>query len=679
MGSHHAAGTAAAASLLEPGGFSPAPRLVQWMVTLRCSMHCPHCSAAPEATPGWRGAGELTLAEAARLLDEVAALGVHEVLLTGGEPLDRPDLPAIIRLLGERKQRWSLDTARHPSAACREAVRAWPPAFVAVSLDGPEELHDELRGRGRFADAMRAIAWFSELTSGQVAAGTTVTRRNAPALAETFRVVAGSGARSWGLHLAVPEGRAATRPDLLLDGADLRRLLSFVDARRSLFPVVLADEAGFCGEWEPRVRAAPFSCGAGRVQCVVLPDGEVVPCTTLDRRASAGNVRARPLAEIWRDGFAELRGAPNDERCKSCEWAPACGGGCWLMRRHGQHCWRDEWTRPRTHSSRAALAVCLGLAACGGGAPKRAATPDATAPASAPAATMGKRWMTPEGIDAAEWAIVRWYAAQWGGRMAPTLAEVREEIRTALPGDPAGDYLLSLIDGPPPADLATRVARVRAALKTPQRSLALVALAWRDLAEWCLDAAPAARRTPAERVLLHDALAELAATGAAWREEIFTEKLDPFLARDTRPFQHVMMSKAGPPATQSAYSNVSVAHWDDEILGDVELTREYLARHPLGEPLELPVARGCGLGADVLRPFDVITVPAGGTCRATIAGFEVDLPRGADLTYADLLRLVYEQNRAALDALPSGSPAPLLVPAYRAAGKTAAALDAWLF
>jgi radical SAM protein with 4Fe4S-binding SPASM domain len=67
---------------------------------------------------------------------------------------------------------------------------------------------------------------------------------------------------------------------------------------------------------------------------VVLPDGEVVPCTTLDRSTSAGNVRRLALARIWADGFAELRRWRPEGRCRGCDLAPACGGGCWLQRRH---------------------------------------------------------------------------------------------------------------------------------------------------------------------------------------------------------------------------------------------------------------------------------------------------------------------------------------------------------
>ena len=87
--------------------------------------------------------------------------------------------------------------------------------------------------------------------------------------------------------------------------------------------VTVADEIGYCGEWEPLIRPAPFVCGAGRTQCVVLSDGNVVPCTTLDRSVATGSLRERSLRELWHDGFGELRSYQPDVQCRQCEYLRA--------------------------------------------------------------------------------------------------------------------------------------------------------------------------------------------------------------------------------------------------------------------------------------------------------------------------------------------------------------------
>jgi len=652
------------------------PRLVQWMATARCPLACPHCLAAAEGGPG----AEMSLAEAGRLIEQVAAMGVEEFLLTGGEPLARADLPEVVGLLRSNRVRWSLNTAAMPDRAVRRAMATWPPSFVAVSLDGPKAVHDAFRGRaGAFEEALDSLAYFSGLVPSGVAAGTTVTRVNFPHLAATFGVVIESGASQWGLHLPVPEGRAAARPDLFLRRRELKELLAFAATKRQHFPVVMADEIGYCGAWEPLLRDGPFFCGAGKAQCVVLPDGEVVPCTTLDRSTSAGNVLTRPLAEIWRDGFAELRAWRPAGKCAACRYAPACEGGCWLQRRRSTQCFRDVWRMPRP-LAKAGLAVCLGLAAAGVAAPAMAGGKDPPAEVSAEAEAEAQK------MEVLQRSIIQWYAAEAGGRRAPTTAGVVETLKKDLPDDPGAKYVLGFIDGKRPETIAARAKEIGSALETKQRSLCLVGLGWRDLTEWCLDGAPAAGRTAEERKALREVLGRLATTAEAWRQEIFRDKLDPFLRR-TSAYRRFFMSKAGPPADVSLARGVAQKRgWTNE-----GLTEAYLEDHPYGDVMTLPfeAAEGASLRvvragkegeADgTLRVFDILLAPARDGAKPTRLSFnvarmkiEVDLPAGAELTYADVLRLGWEQNREMLSkwaepAAPGLRPpaAALVLPALR--------------
>ena len=74
--------------------FDRSPFLVIWEVTQACSLACLHCRA--EARP-CRDAGELTTKEAFALLDETRRFGPVLFVITGGDPLERPDLFDIIR------------------------------------------------------------------------------------------------------------------------------------------------------------------------------------------------------------------------------------------------------------------------------------------------------------------------------------------------------------------------------------------------------------------------------------------------------------------------------------------------------------------------------------------------------------------------------------------------------
>ncbi|TET37335.1 MAG: SPASM domain-containing protein [Planctomycetota bacterium] len=693
-------------------GFTRVPVLVQWMATLRCSFSCVHCLCGDAAFDN-----EMTFDEVRGLIGQIAELGVCELLVTGGEPLERPDMPEIIRLLGASGVRWSLNTAAFPDAACRNAMEACPPSFVAVSLDGPERVHDSIRKKdGAFEEALRAISYFSRITGGRTTAGTTVHRMNINHLAETFPIVIESGATAWGIHLLFREGKAAENPDLFPTRKQLKKLLSFIASKRKYFPVGLADELGYAGEWEPLVRDHPLWCGAGRAQCVVLPDGEVVPCTTLERSESAGNIRSRPLREIWETGFSRIRTYIPEGKCAKCDYAPACGGGCWLQRRHGLHCFRDVWSKPRSLLTAAGLAVCLGLSACTGD-EKTAAGKTAAASQAVQAAGTAKpgsgahEIIEPQSpavlikiskdasVDLLEWSIAQWYAKVVLNKPVDELKSIREPTEKLMPRDPAAKYFLDFMDGKRPKKLAEKAKLIHRCLETDQRALSLSSLLWREISEWCLDSKPAVERTEEERKLVRETIRAIAKQTEKWRTEIFHRKLDPFFHRNALIGKHHMAFKGGPRVapTDAAILSLAAEHWynfpNAYVINPGRMTEEYLSKNPFGLSMRVgfKVIKGPGItrilpgenekitGEGRLEIFDIVKSEKGADGSGTTIRlgpmkkpFDVVLPPGIELTYADVLRLAYEQNREEIDKWAAGAvksrfifSQPLLLPALR--------------
>lgn len=671
-------------------GRTPVPRLVQWMVTERCGLTCPHClSSPPSARP------ELDLSAAARLLDELAALGVPELLLTGGEPLDRPDLPALLRLVAERRLPWSLNTARAPDREARAAIAAWPPRFVAVSVDGPELLHDRFRGRaGCFAEATAAIRYFRGL-GVDVAAGTTITRQNLPALGATHALVEGLGVAAWGLHLLVPEGRAHQRPDLMPRRAELRALLAFVAHRRQLggLPVGMADELGYAGPWEPLVRESAFYCGAGRSTCVILADGEVVPCTTTDRSTSAGNVRRESLAAIWSRGFPALDAHPLGEDCARCAELEACRGGCWLMRRHGLHCSRDLWRLGR-RVSRLGAGLGLALTACGGPPRGGAATPSGSDPTAAlapatsasagpePAPPLATQLAPPPSASAPvagdpapaiapdadpETALQQWLRAHAWSLCQPSPA-LTAALRERLGDDPLTEYLAALDAGGCDRELAVRVAAIRAALPTRHALPAVASLWWRDVLEWGLDRKAPADRTAAERALLAAALRELGPWAVAAAVAELAGSIDvPSPVQPAANDPRCLRYKSGrcPQAVLAEPTPRQRRH----------AAEQRVAAEPPGAPLALTLRVPASAALSIRAPggtrpstagwlalgaFDLLVVPRGSPIAVELAAeadaldrtLLVSLPPDVELTLLDLAALAAAQHPDLAGLLP---------------------------
>src|SRR5579884_3085787 len=88
-----------------PRDFDLRPMLVIWEMTQACDLRCTHCRA--DSRPK-RHPLELSSAEAFHLIDQIAAMHVPLFVLTGGDPLKRPDLMPIVQYACRMKVRTSL-------------------------------------------------------------------------------------------------------------------------------------------------------------------------------------------------------------------------------------------------------------------------------------------------------------------------------------------------------------------------------------------------------------------------------------------------------------------------------------------------------------------------------------------------------------------------------------------
>ena len=158
--SRFAVRTAAAAA-----GIAGRPTKLNFVVTKRCHSRCTYCDIwKVKETPGGLD-GELSL-------DEVRAVAAANPFLqwidfTGGEPTDRPDFVQVVQafalacpnLLLAHFPTNGIATKRiaEMAAEIRQTVRTR--LVVSVSIDGPPELNDRLRGiRNDFAHAVETFA-----------------------------------------------------------------------------------------------------------------------------------------------------------------------------------------------------------------------------------------------------------------------------------------------------------------------------------------------------------------------------------------------------------------------------------------------------------------------------------------------------------------------------------------
>jgi len=560
-------------------GYLKVPHLVQWMATLRCGLKCEHCLAAGEQA----GMEDMPLDKTRTLIDEVADLGVAEFLLTGGEPLVREDLAEVIAYLGHRHVNWTLNTAAFPAPEMRSAIAKYRPGFVAVSLDGPQAVHDGFRGgSGAYEQALESIAFFKSLGI-RVCAGTTVTTRNYPYLDETFHLSVSSGADQWGIHLLVPEGKAAHRKDLFLSRRQLKHLIKFVARKRRYFNVQMADEIGYLGLYEPLVRNVPLTCGAGRTQCVVLPDGSVVPCTTLDRSTRAGSLYEQSLQTIWNTGFQEIRTWRPQGKCAHCDYAVACKGGCWLQRKAGKECFKDVWYVPGALKTAAGIAICLGTLGAG---QQGLAKAEAAQPESPTMLTLNSESESTLDALLLDKAILHYYVEMAAGQY------VNGDVQPTDANEVGWAFFRDFEQGTLPQDINERCERVIQALDTEYMSLSLTALCWRAISEPLFNELSPWGYSNSDKLAIYDTLYAIEQKAAALRQEIFAMNLDPYLRRGRTAAIPSSIGKAGPRPGDS--ENVILSNDLDKErwgVGNNPDTREaaeaYMLAHPCGHYMNL--------------------------------------------------------------------------------------------
>jgi radical SAM protein with 4Fe4S-binding SPASM domain len=306
---------------------------VYWEITRACGLACRHCRAEAATR---RAPEELSTAEGRRLLAQLAAADPKpHVVLTGGDPLERPDLFELIahaRALG-------LGVSVSPSATprlTRDAIRALKEAGVeaiSLSLDGATAAaHDGIRGvQGTFARTLAAGEQARELgLPFQV--NTLVAEETLADIPEVELLARSIGAARWSLFFLVEVGRGAVlRPVSPAECTDLLRWL----ARRSTRPgmIVTTTEAPHFRRIVTEARlGAPGRGHAAGIRdgngiLFVSHDGEVFPSGFLP--VAAGNVRARDALAIYREAplFRALRDVDSFHgRCGACEVRSACGG-----------------------------------------------------------------------------------------------------------------------------------------------------------------------------------------------------------------------------------------------------------------------------------------------------------------------------------------------------------------
>jgi len=317
-------------------------RMIAWEVTRSCNLNCAHCRAAASCGP-YRG--ELSTDKCFKLIDEIAALSSPVIILTGGEPLLRPDIFEIASYgtnKGLRMVMATNGTLVTPTVA-RKMIESGIKR-VSISIDGKDaHSHDAFRQeKGAFEKAMAGMEILKN-AGMEFQINTTITTANLDQIKDILKLAKNIGAAAHHIFLLVPTGRGKELAGQAITASDYEETLNWfhqeslnceIQLKATCAPHyfrIMHQNKGKVSEPKKkaggRFHESTRGCLGGITFCFISHVGQVQPCGYLE--LDCGNVKKKSFAAIWEKSevFRNLRDySKYSGKCGCCEFIKVCGG-----------------------------------------------------------------------------------------------------------------------------------------------------------------------------------------------------------------------------------------------------------------------------------------------------------------------------------------------------------------
>lgn len=307
------------------------PKVVILPLTYRCNAKCIMCNIWQE-----KGSQEISLKRLESLFSEnILADNIESINITGGEPLLRKELVDIIRLVATKCKKLVTLTIntngffykKYPNLLSeiqkiQKETKKFQVMFY-ISLDGPREIHDLIRGKkGFFDNTLKTIQFLkqqTEITNLDVSVNCTITPENYQTMQETYELAADLGVKidfTYSMESAVyfnnneeistmsyskeAKEQITTTIAALLASEKLtynrsyyRNLLRMIHGKKRVISCVFKEEGFF-----------------------LHPSGKVYNCWAYDQQI--GNIYDATLTTIWHSSQAETVRKEIDKTCETC-------------------------------------------------------------------------------------------------------------------------------------------------------------------------------------------------------------------------------------------------------------------------------------------------------------------------------------------------------------------------
>lgn len=323
--------------------YTQTPLNIYWEMTQACALACRHCRATAMRDPNPH---ELNFEESVRFLHQIPEFGepLPQLILTGGDPLNRPDLFPLI----DEAKRLHLGVSITPAATSAltrdvlDKLKSHGVEALGLSLDGSSaSRHDAIRGvQGTFDRTIAAIGWAQELGM-PLQVNTLVSQETAGDIHAVYDLLKRYAVTRWSLFFLISVGRGSVLEPLTPKEGE--ELMGWVYRTSASAPFIIATteapsyrrvavekmrQEGMTGEQIKKSTVyRGFGIRDGNGIMFVSNTGDICPAGFLP--LVAGNVRSDRVTDVYRSSalFKSLHDPEQFQgRCGVCEFHSLCGG-----------------------------------------------------------------------------------------------------------------------------------------------------------------------------------------------------------------------------------------------------------------------------------------------------------------------------------------------------------------
>lgn len=273
-------------------GLLKRPVFVSWVLTRACNYQCVYCNDHEGD-----GKDDMTTAEVLSVIDTLAASGTRLISFTGGEPLLRADIGQILRYCHDQGILTTLNT--NGSLVPEKIDDIMTVDQITLSLDGPEEINDSVRGQGAYRKVLKAIRVL-QAKHIRVKLVAVLSEKNAfPYVIDYLTHLGMVMGVPISFHPAIPQLlRGHGQNPIVMSQTTRYMIMSYIMSEKNKCKRLIRNPDSVLRYYRAWPHVRQIQCASGYIFLRIDNNGDIVPCGLREHRYGDMNCKTHDVAHI---------------------------------------------------------------------------------------------------------------------------------------------------------------------------------------------------------------------------------------------------------------------------------------------------------------------------------------------------------------------------------------------